>query len=311
MIFTGDYINRGRYSIEVVFTVLLLKLFNMDNVFLLRGNHETIDISASVRFYTEQNVKFGENYARISDFFDTLPHVLFVGSGKSESLAWIQCCHGGIEPTFNPREFLKSVDNFFDLSNVLQSYTPYTPEDLIDIVTQFKATFSNTLMHNGFLWCDFFDSGWHGFDYQSGRGYVIGVKEILFKFLNDFGLEAIFRGHQHGFYGLKIGGEKHWKNFVNKIDNVDGFLLKDISYPVFTLSTASEGVGLPFDCFVILTTADSVQDWRIRPYEFVLPADRNGKFVSVKKNEGWKPESEDDLLNIEWKSSLKSPEFEN
>ena len=41
IIFGGDYVDRGYNSIATLVTVMLLKLISQDNVFLIRGNHES------------------------------------------------------------------------------------------------------------------------------------------------------------------------------------------------------------------------------------------------------------------------------
>ena len=40
MVFLGDYVDRGFYGTEVLYTIMMLKIANPEKVILLRGNHE-------------------------------------------------------------------------------------------------------------------------------------------------------------------------------------------------------------------------------------------------------------------------------
>ena len=57
MVFTGDFVDRGRNGLEVWYTLLSLKCApgNWDKVFLIRGNHETCEISDDYGYKHEGN----------------------------------------------------------------------------------------------------------------------------------------------------------------------------------------------------------------------------------------------------------------
>ena len=45
MVFMGDYVDRGLYGVETILLVMMLKQCYPDKIYLLRGNHETRDLT--------------------------------------------------------------------------------------------------------------------------------------------------------------------------------------------------------------------------------------------------------------------------
>ena len=58
LVFLGDYVDRGAHSVEVISMLFLMKINFPENIFLLRGNHETRKISQNYGFFMECKNKF-------------------------------------------------------------------------------------------------------------------------------------------------------------------------------------------------------------------------------------------------------------
>ncbi|GIQ87353.1 hypothetical protein KIPB_009375 [Kipferlia bialata] len=69
-VFNGDYVDRGSFSIEVYSMILALKIMHPTSVYMLRGNHETREISRDYTFFAECIHKYGhEEGNRLFDTF--------------------------------------------------------------------------------------------------------------------------------------------------------------------------------------------------------------------------------------------------
>ncbi|KAL7574306.1 hypothetical protein ACA910_012548 [Epithemia clementina (nom. ined.)] len=58
LVFDGDFVDRGEHSVEVLLTLLILKLTYPQQVYLLRGNHEDVGIASVYGFQDEIRQKY-------------------------------------------------------------------------------------------------------------------------------------------------------------------------------------------------------------------------------------------------------------
>ncbi|KAM9881348.1 calcineurin-like phosphoesterase [Verticillium dahliae] len=161
-LFLGDYVDRGKQSLETILLLLCYKVKFPDNFFLLRGNHECANVTRVYGFYDECkrrcNVKIWKTFI---DCFNTLP-IAAVVAGK------IFCVHGGLSPALNHMDDIRGIAR---------------PTDIPDYG-----------LLNDLVWADpaEMDSDWEA--NERGVSYCFG-KTVIEDFLAKHDFDLICRAH--------------------------------------------------------------------------------------------------------------------
>lgn len=169
-VFMGDFVDRGYYSLETFTRLLTLKVKYPDRIVLLRGNHETRQITQVYGFYDECQNKYGSANAwrYCTTVFDLLPVAALI-DGR------ILCVHGGLSPDVAGLDQIRTIDR------------------------------NKEIPHQG-PFCDIVWSDPEQIDTWSisprGAGWLFGRK-VTQEFMQANNLELICRAHQLVQEGLK------------------------------------------------------------------------------------------------------------
>ena len=311
IIFLGDYTDRGFYGVEVLYTLLRLKLANADRVHFVRGNHEDLNLVSRYGFLAEGQAKYGRSFnaARILRAYDFLPVVIYLGAGNE----FAQVNHGGMEPGYAPGKLLAAGGPLrFELLGKLQqaAYLKQHPDWLTNDATSlagtreyysdFTPTSPTVPSVIGFMWNDFtVFADEPGFTRNPDRAFVYGRTAVqhLLKTLGtgNAKVRTVIRAHQHS--GIPnplmtrlIAGNglfRHWQetnspsavlasaaSLANTLEHSETRSMPEGSVWTFNVvpdSVYGSGCDFSFVTFGILRMGPQFSDWRIEVERLTVP----------------------------------------
>ena len=196
-LFLGDYVDRGKYSLETICLLLAYKIKYEENFFLLRGNHECASINRIYGFYDECKKRYNlKIWKAFIDVFNCLPIAASIDDK-------ILLMHGGLSP---------------ELKNVEQLKKIMRPTDVPE-----EGLLCDLLWSDPDASCD----GWGPND----RGVsVVFNQNVLKKFLEKNDLDLICRAHQVVEEGYEFFSDMRLvtifsaPNYMGEFDNNGGIL---------------------------------------------------------------------------------------
>eukprot|EP01080_Neovahlkampfia_damariscottae_P007765 gene7765-12235_t len=201
-LFLGDYVDRGKQSLETICLLLAYKIKYPENFFLLRGNHECASINRIYGFYDECKRRYSVKlWKTFTECFNCMPVAAIVDEK-------IFCMHGGLSPELHNMEQIRKVIRPTDVpdSGLLCDLLWSDPEDGIQ--------------------------GWGEND--RGVSFTFGG-DIVEKFLKKHDLDLICRAHQVVEDGYKFFAKRQLvtifsaPNYCGEFDNAGSMMSVDES----------------------------------------------------------------------------------
>lgn len=199
-VFLGDYVDRGKQSIEAICLLLAYKILYAENFFILRGNHESAGINRIYGFYDECKRRYSIKLWKVfSDVFNCLPAAALIDEK-------ILCMHGGLSPELRSLHQIAEIERPCDVPDMGL---------LCDL-----------------LWSDPDSNvvGWGEND--RGVSFVFGAN-IVTDFMEEHDLDLIVRAHQvvedgyEFFAGRRLVTLFSAPNYCGEFDNAGGMISVD------------------------------------------------------------------------------------
>ncbi|KAJ9175787.1 hypothetical protein P3X46_014303 [Hevea brasiliensis] len=199
-LFSGNYVDHGKQSLETICLLLAYKIKYPENFFLLRGNHECASINRIYGFYDECKRRYNVRLWKIfTDCFNCLPVAALIDKK-------ILCMHGGLSP---------------DLANLDEIRNLPRPTDVPD-----------TGLLCDLLWSDPCRDiqGWGMND--GGVSYTFGPDKVS-EFLTKHDLDLVCRANQFVEDGYEFFAERQLvtifsaPNYRGEYDNVGAMMRVD------------------------------------------------------------------------------------
>lgn len=246
-LFMGDYVDRGKQSLETICLLLAYKIKYPENFFILRGNHECASINRIYGFYDEckfywygcgwvggwvgiylMSLSIGKRRYNIklwkifTDCFNCLPIAAVIDEK-------IMCMHGGLSPDLQTMEQIRRVMRPTDVPDTGKETPSYMH------FLSLSLTYRQSLgLLCDLLWADPDKdiTGWSEND--RGVSFTFGA-DIVSRFLQKHDLDLICRAHQVVEDGYEFFAKRQLvtlfsaPNYCGEFDNAGAMMSVDES----------------------------------------------------------------------------------
>ena len=200
-LFMGDYVDRGKQSLETICLLFLYKIKYPQNIFLLRGNHESASVNKVYGFYDECKKRVSvKAWKHFCDAFVFMPFSAIIESR-------IFVTHGGLGPE------LVSIDDITKIKRPCE-----VPEEglVCDL-----------------LWADPLEGQESDFAYNERGVSVTFSSKYTQKFVLENDLDLICRAHQVVEEGFEFFADQNLvtvftaPNYMGEFDNNGAIMCVD------------------------------------------------------------------------------------
>jgi serine/threonine-protein phosphatase 5 len=208
-VFNGDFVDRGSFSVEVIFTLLSIKVACPEAIYLTRGNHESQNMNKIYGFEGEVKAKYSREivFRLFTELFRSLP------------LAYV--LDGTVDGTPDGRRAFVVHGGLFSRDGVTLKE--------IQAIDRRQEPDEGLLAE--MLWSDPQDANGWG-PSKRGIGVAFGP-DVTHRFLDANGLDIIVRSHEMKEEGYEIGA--------------DGRLITIFSAPNYCDQMGNKGAYIHFD----------------------------------------------------------------
>ena len=197
-LFLGDYVDRGKQSLECLLLLLSLKIEYPEKIFLLRGNHECEALNKIYGFFDECKRRLSiKCFKKITNLFNIMPISALINEN-------ILCMHGGLS---------KDLQNIDQINKILRPTEIPNEGLLCDL-----------------LWSDPNETLTEDFGNNERNISVTFSKNYVKNFVEKNNLDLICRAHQvveegfEFFADMKLVTVFTAPNYMGEFDNNGGIL---------------------------------------------------------------------------------------